>query len=55
MNAVSPPRPAPFIRRRPTVRELPADLLEDADALSPWVEKSVDVARRSRKSKGKKK
>jgi DNA transformation protein len=35
--------------------ELPADLLEDADALRPWVEKSVDVARRSRKSKSKKK
>ena len=33
--------------------ELPAELLEDADALRPWVEKSVDVARRSRKSKKK--
>lgn len=31
--------------------ELPADLLEDADALRPWVEKSIDVARRSRKKK----
>jgi DNA transformation protein and related proteins len=33
--------------------ELPADLLEDADALRPWVEKAIDVARRSRKSKKK--
>ena len=31
--------------------ELPADLLEDADALRPWVEKAVDVARRARKKK----
>jgi DNA transformation protein and related proteins len=31
--------------------ELPADLLEDADALRPWVEKAIDVARRSRKKK----
>ena len=31
--------------------ELPADLLEDADALRPWVDKAVDVARRSRKKK----
>lgn len=33
---------------------LPADLLEDADALRPWAEKAIDVARRSRKSKKKK-
>ena len=33
--------------------ELPADLLEDTDALRPWVEKAVDVARRSRKAKKK--
>ena len=33
--------------------ELPADLLEDADALRPWVHKAIDVARRSRKSKKK--
>ena len=33
--------------------ELPADLLEDADALRPWIHKAVDVARRSRKSKKK--
>ena len=32
MNAVSPPRPAPQIRRRPTVRELPADLLTPVGA-----------------------
>ncbi|HEX6908869.1 MAG TPA: TfoX/Sxy family protein [Longimicrobium sp.] len=31
--------------------ELPADLLEDADALRPWVEKAVDVARRARTKK----
>lgn len=32
-------------------REIPADLLEDPDALRPWVEDAVDVARRaSRKS-----
>jgi DNA transformation protein len=33
--------------------ELPADLLEDADALRPWIHKAIDVARRSRKSKKK--
>jgi DNA transformation protein len=33
--------------------ELPADMLEDADALRPWVEKSIEVARRARKSKKK--
>lgn len=26
--------------------QLPEDLLEDAEALGPWVEKAVDVARR---------
>ncbi len=31
--------------------ELPADLLEDADALRPWVQNAVDVARRARKKK----
>lgn len=31
--------------------ELPADLLEDVDALRPWMEKALDVARRSRKKK----
>lgn len=31
--------------------ELPADLLEDADLLRPWVAKAVDVARRARKKK----
>ena len=31
--------------------ELPAELLEDADALRPWVQKAVDVALRSRKRK----
>lgn len=34
--------------------ELPADLLEDADRLRPWVDASIDVARRSRKGKKKK-
>jgi DNA transformation protein len=33
--------------------ELPADLLEDADRLRPWVDAAIDVARRSRKSKKK--
>ncbi|HEX6038224.1 TfoX/Sxy family protein [Longimicrobium sp.] len=33
--------------------ELPADYLEDADRLRPWVEKSIDVARRARKGKKK--
>jgi DNA transformation protein and related proteins len=33
--------------------ELRPDLLEDTDALRPWVDKSVDVARRARKSKKK--
>lgn len=31
--------------------ELPAELLEDADQLRPWVEKAIDVARRKRKKK----
>jgi DNA transformation protein len=31
--------------------ELPADLLEDTEALRPWVGRSIDVARRSRKKK----
>lgn len=29
-------------------REIPADLLEDADALRPWVEDAVEVAARAR-------
>jgi DNA transformation protein len=33
--------------------ELPADLLEDAERLRPWVDKAIDVARRSRKGKKK--
>lgn len=33
--------------------ELPADLLEDAEGLRPWIEKAIDVARRSRKRKNK--
>ena len=33
--------------------ELPAELLEDADALRPWVEKALDVARRARGKKKK--
>ena len=35
--------------------ELPADLLEDVDALRPWVAKSVAVARIARTGKRKKK
>ena len=31
--------------------ELPADLLEDADRLRPWVDAAIDVARRARKKK----
>lgn len=31
--------------------ELPADLLEDADALRPWVHKAIDVARAARRKK----
>ena len=31
--------------------ELPADLLEDADALRPWVHKALDVARSARRRK----
>ena len=31
--------------------ELPADLLEDAEALRPWVLAAIDVARRGRKGK----
>ncbi|HEX2078171.1 MAG TPA: TfoX/Sxy family protein [Longimicrobium sp.] len=31
--------------------ELPAELLEDADQLRPWVEKAIEVARRKRKKK----
>ena len=33
--------------------ELPADILEDTDALRPWLEKALAVARRSPKKKGK--
>ena len=33
--------------------ELPADLLEDAERLRPWIDKAIDVARRSRKGKKK--
>ena len=29
--------------------ELPGDLLEDPDALRPWMEKAIDVARRAKK------
>lgn len=31
--------------------ELPADLLEDVDALRPWVEKAISVARAKKKKK----
>ena len=31
--------------------ELPADLLEDADALRPWVAGAIDVARAARRRK----
>lgn len=31
--------------------ELPADVLEDAERLRPWVDAAIDVARRSRKKK----
>lgn len=31
--------------------ELPADLLEDVDALRPWVHKALDVARAARRKK----
>ncbi|MBV9108633.1 MAG: TfoX/Sxy family protein [Gemmatimonadetes bacterium] len=31
--------------------ELPADLLEDPDALRPWVFKAIDVARAARRKK----
>lgn len=33
-------------------REIPADLLEDPDALRPWVEDAVDVARRAGRTGG---
>jgi DNA transformation protein and related proteins len=33
--------------------ELRADLLEDAEQLRPWIDKAIDVARRSRKGKKK--
>lgn len=33
--------------------ELPADYLEDADRLRPWVQNAIDVARRARKGKKK--
>lgn len=32
--------------------EVPADVLEDAETLAPWVEEAVDVARRARKRRG---
>ena len=31
--------------------EVPADLLEDPEALSPWVEQAIEVARNKRRSK----
>ena len=31
--------------------ELPADVIEDADALRPWVLKAIDVARAARRRK----
>ena len=31
--------------------ELPADVIEDADALRPWVLKAIDVARAARRKK----
>jgi DNA transformation protein len=31
--------------------ELPADLLDDVDALRPWVEKAIDVSRAARRKK----
>lgn len=31
--------------------ELPAELLEDADALRPWVHRAIDVARAARRRK----
>lgn len=31
--------------------ELPPDVLEDADALRPWVHKAIDVARAARRRK----
>lgn len=34
--------------------ELPADLLEDTERLRPWIDKAIDVARRSRKGRKKK-
>ncbi|HSU16004.1 TfoX/Sxy family protein [Longimicrobium sp.] len=44
---------APFEDGRMIIRyyELPADLLEDADALRPWVLKAIDVARAARRRK----
>ena len=33
--------------------QLPADLLEDPDALRPWVEKAIGVAARKKKAKKK--
>ena len=31
--------------------EVPADLLEDPEALSPWVEQAIEVARNKRRAK----
>jgi DNA transformation protein len=31
--------------------QLPPDLLEDAERLRPWIDRAVDVARRSRRKK----
>lgn len=35
--------------------QLPADVLEEPDRLKPWVEKSIEVAKRARRAKGAKK
>ncbi len=43
----------PYGQDAPGMRyyELPADYLEDADRLRPWVQTAIDVARRARKKK----
>jgi DNA transformation protein len=53
-EAVGAPRFRPFESGEGMrYHELPADLLEDADALRPWIDKAIGVARRSRKGKKK--
>ena len=48
-RGMSPFRPFGDERASMHYHQLPADLLEDAEALHPWVEAAIGVARRARR------